>query len=101
MRQPLMASTGGDHTEASGARPIDEVANQCRLVSEGKAVNNACLRSFSGQQRTTERVGFDGHVDHILALAKCFQAMLDRRDWIAGAFHDDVDRGMSNERLPG
>src|ERR1700693_5847641 len=57
MRQPLMASAGGDHAEARGARPIDEVANQRRLVSESEAVNDARLRSFSRQQRTTESIG--------------------------------------------
>src|ERR1700688_2516295 len=95
-----MTPARGDHPESRSARPIDQIANQSRLVAESQAVNDASLGGFARQQRATKRVGFDSDVDDILALAKCFQAMFDRRDRIAGAFHDDIDRGMANEGLP-
>ena len=99
MRQPLVAAAGGDDAEARGARPIDEVADQRRLVAESEAVNDAGLGGLARQQRAAERVGFDGDVDDVLALTKRVQAMFHRGDRVAGAFDDDVDRGM-RERAP-
>jgi hypothetical protein len=41
--QPPMASPGSNHREPAGARPVDEVAGQGRLISIRKAIKDASL----------------------------------------------------------
>ncbi len=100
MRQPLVAATGGDNGEARRARPVDEVADERGLVAVGQAVDNARLRRPAGEQRPAQRIGFDGDVDHVLALAERGHAVRDGGDRIAGAFDDDVDARVAQQRLP-
>ena len=100
VRQPLVAAPGRDHREAAGARPVDQVADQRRLVAEGQRIDHAGLGGALRQQRAAEGIGLDGDVDHVLAVREGLQAMLDRGDRIAGAFDDDVDRRMPHQRLP-
>ena len=100
VRQPLVAAPRGDDRKARGARPVDQLADQRRLVAIGEAVDHAGVRRLARQQRPAERVGLDRDVDHVLAVAECLEAMLDRSDRIARAFDDDIDLRMAHQRLP-
>ncbi len=95
VRQPLVAAAGRDDREAAGARPVDQVADQRRLVAEGERIQHAGRRRTLRQQRTAEGIGLDRDVDHVLAVVEGAQAVLDRRDRMAGAFDDDVDLRMA------
>ena len=57
----------GDHLEASGARPVDHLADQRRLIAVRQAVDDASGLGALGEQRADERVGLD--VDHHQVLA--------------------------------
>ena len=61
------AFAGADHLEAGGARPIDMLANERRLVAPGQAVDHAGRLGAARQQRPGHRVGF--HIDHDDVLA--------------------------------
>ncbi len=100
VRQPLVAAAGGHHRKAAGARPVDQVADQRRLVAEGERIDHAGFGRLARQQRAAERIGLDRDVDHVLAVREGFQAVVDRGDRVAGAFDDDVDRRMAHQRLP-
>ena len=100
VRQPLVAAARGDDREAGGARPVDQVADQRRLVAEGEAVDDAGLGRLARQQRAAERVGLDRDVDDVLAVREAPRGVLDRGDRMAGALDDDVDRRMRDQRLP-
>ena len=95
-----MPAPGGHHREAAAARPVDQVADQRGLVAEGERVDDTRLRSTFGQQRATERIGFDRHVDDMLAVREGLKAMVDGSDRMSRAFDDDVDRGMAHQGLP-
>ena len=95
-----MTSARGDHVEAGGARPVDEIANQRRLVAIGQAVDHARFRGAARQQRSAHRVRFHGDHHYMLAMLECGQRVFDRGDRIARGFDDDVDQRMRNERLP-
>ena len=83
-----------------GARPVDEIADQRRLVAEGQAVDDAGLSRLAGEQRAAQGIGLDGHVHDVLVLGERLETMLDRRDRVACAFDDDVDLRMPYQRLP-
>src|SRR5262249_29610280 len=100
VRQPLVPASCRNDTETCGARPVDEIADERGLVAEGETVDDARLRRLAGQERATERVCFDGDVDDVFAVAECFQAMLDCSDRITGAFDDNVDLRVCDQRLP-
>ena len=100
VRQPLVAAPGGGDREAAGSRPVDQVADQRRLVAEGERVDDAGLGRLPRQQRPAERIGLDRDVDDVLAVRIREQAVLDGRDRMAGALDDDVDGRMRDQRLP-
>jgi len=100
MRQPLVPPAGRHHAESGGARPVDQVADDRRLVAVGEAVDYARLGGLAREQRAAERVGLDGHHHHVLAVAERGERVLDRRERVARRFDDDVDRGMRHQRLP-
>ena len=100
MRQPLVAAPCGDDGEAASARPVDEVANESRLIAERERIDDTGVGRLACEQRSAQRVGFDGHVDDMLAVARRFEAVVDGRDRMPGAFDDDVDRRVANERGP-
>jgi hypothetical protein len=100
MRQPFVAAPGGHHREAATARPVHQVADQRRLVAEGQRIDHAGLLCPAREQRPTERVGLDRHVDHMLAVLEGRQAMVDRGNGVAGALDDDVDRRVPHQGLP-
>ena len=100
MRQPLVSAPRRHDRESGCTRPVDEFADQRGLVAVGQAVDDALLGRLAREQGAAERVRLDRDIDHMLALAKRFQAMLDRGDRIAGALDDDVDARMPHQRLP-
>ena len=81
-----------------GLRPVDEVADQRRLVTEGQAVHDAGLGvAFAGEQGAAQRVGLDGHVHDVLALGERLET---RSTAAIGLPDDDVDLRMAHQRLP-
>ena len=84
-----MAASRGDDREAAGASPVDQVADQRRLVAVGEAVDDPGLARLAGQQWPAERVRLDGDVDDVLAIGERAEAVLDRRRRVAGALDDD------------
>ncbi len=100
VRQPLVAAARRRDREARGARPVDQLADQRRLIAIGEAVDHAGLGRALGEQGAAKGVGLDRHHDHALAVAERFQRVLDRGNRIAGRFDDHVDLGMGNQRPP-
>ena len=95
-----MAPPRGNHTEARGTRPVDQIADEGWLIAVGEAVDDARLRRTAREQRAAQRVGFDGDVDDMLGVAEGSQAMLDRGQRMTGAFDHDIDLRMADERFP-
>ena len=62
-----------------------------RLIAVRKAVDDAGLGRLAREQCAAECIALDRDVDHVLAVAKRLQAMLDRGDGMPGAFDDDID----------
>jgi hypothetical protein len=100
MRQPLVAATGRDDRKSAGAGPIDEVADQRGLIAERERIHDPRLLGLVREQRATKRIGLDGDVDHVLAVGERFEAVIDRGNRVPGAFDDDVDRRVANQRAP-
>ena len=70
VRQPLVAAARGGDREAAGARPVDQVADQRRLVAERERVDDARVGGALREQRPAERIRLDRHVDDVLAVAR-------------------------------
>ena len=69
---------GRGHLEAGGARPVDQFADQRRLVAVGHRVDEALRPRLLGEDRPDHHVGLD--VDHHEVFAG-----IDRRQRMAGA----------------
>ena len=85
VRLVARALAGRDHLEAAGARPVDVLADQRRLVAPGQAVDDAGRLGLAREQRARQRVGLD--VDHHDVLA-----MRDRLERVANAGLRDAGR---------
>ena len=86
-----------DHLEARGARPVDVLANQRRLIAPGEAVDHARGLGLAREQGTRDRVGLDVDHDDVLAVLDGFQRMDDAGLGDAGGFDDHLDAGMCDE----
>jgi hypothetical protein len=64
----VAAPCGGDR-EAAGAGPVDQVADQRRLVAEGERVDDAGLGRLCASSGPQKAVGLDGDVDTCLPCA--------------------------------
>jgi hypothetical protein len=95
-----VAAARGHHRKAAGARPVDQVADQRRLVTERQRIHHAGLLRLACQHRAAQCVGLDGDVDHVLVLRERAKAVIHRGDRRAGALDDHVDRRMAHQRLP-
>jgi hypothetical protein len=95
-----MSTSRRDDRKTASARPVHQVADQRRLIAEREAVDDPRLRRLAREQRATKRIRLDGDIDHMLTRAKRRQAMIDRDDRVAGAFDDDVDGGVRDQRFP-
>ena len=100
MRQPFMAAPGSDHLETRCPRPVDQIANQRRLIAVGEAVDHPGRLCLACEQGAAQGIGLDRDVDHVLAVGESCQTMLHRGGRIAGALHDNVDSGMRDQFLP-
>ena len=100
MRQPLVAAASRRDVEARSARPVDQFADQRRLVAIGQAVDHARRGGALGQHRAAQSIRLDGDHDHMLAVAESFQRMLGGSDRIAGRLDDDLDVGLADQGLP-
>ena len=99
VRLVARALAGRDHLEAAGARPVDMLADQRRLIAPGEAVDDARLLCLARKQRTGERVGLD--IDHhdVLAVRDRIHRMRDAGLRHAGRLDDHFDAGTSDQRL--
>ena len=99
VRLVARALAGRDHLEAAGARPVDMLADQRRLVAPGQAVDDARGLGLAREQRTRDRVGLDIDHDDVLAVVDRRQRMADagRRD--AGRLDDHLDLGKGDQGL--
>ena len=100
MRQPFVATPGGHDGKPAGARPVDEVADQRRLVTKSERIDHAGFGRAAREQRAAKRIRLDGHVDDMFVLGKRFEAMVDGGNRMPGAFDDDIDRRMAHQRQP-
>ena len=100
MRQPFATKASYHNRKAAGARPVHQLADQGRLVAKGQRINDTGLGRLARQQRAAKRIRFHRDVDHMLPMRKGLQAVLDRCDRVAGAFHTDVDLRVRDHRMP-
>ena len=75
VRLVARALAGRDHLEAGGARPIDMLADQRRLIAPGQRIDDARRLGAARQQGAGNRVGFDIDHDDVLAVVDRLQAM--------------------------
>ena len=100
VRQPFVPASGGHDRKARGACPVDQIADQRRLVAIGEAVDDAGLPRLAREQRSAERIRLDGHHHHVLAVLERRERVLDGGDWIPGRLDHDVDLGICKELAP-
>ena len=89
--QVLGALAGGDDLEAAGARPVDLLGDQRRLVAIGHRIDDAPLARLPGEQRPGQHVGLDIDHDDRRAGLDRGERMGDAGGRIAGRLDHDVD----------
>ena len=97
--QVFGALAGGDHLEAAGARPIDHLADERRLVAVGQRIDQARRRRFARHERPGERIGFHVDHDHVPARLAGQARMAQAGAWIAGGFDHHVEPVGPDQRL--
>ena len=80
--------------EAAGARPIDQVAGQRRLVAIGERINHPRAARLLGQQRSGKHVGFDIDHDNMPAGGDRRAGMSNAGRRRTGRFDNDLDLGI-------
>ena len=80
VRQPLVAAPGRDHREAAGARPVDQVADQRRLVAEGEPVDDAGLGCASARSSGPQKASAS-----TVTLTTCLPCANAARQWSTAA----------------
>ena len=93
------ALAGRDHLEAAGARPVDVLADQRRLVAPGEAVDHAGGLGLAGEQGARQRVGLDVDHDDVLAVRDRLERVDDAGLGDAGRLDDHLDAGTCDQRL--
>ena len=95
-RQIFGALAGGDDAKTRGARPVDHLGGQRRLIAIGQRIDHAGLARFLGEQRARQHVGLD--IDHhdMLAGRNRRAGMPDADGGIAGRFHHHVHRAAGD-----
>ena len=87
------------HVEAAGPRPVDQIADQRRLVAIGQRIDDAGLARLLRQHRPGERIRLDIDHNDRLAVAARQQDMLHARRRIAGGVDHQIDRLLGEQRL--
>jgi len=95
-----MTAPGCYNRESAGSSPIHQIANQGRLVTKGERVKNPRFGRSTRQERAAESVCFDGDIDDVFAVLEGEQAVVDRMNRGPGAFNNNVNGGVLNERAP-
>src|SRR5690554_220830 len=89
-----------DHRKTAAARPVNQVTDKCGLVPECKGIHHTGLRRLTGKQWPAEGVCLYRYVNYMLAVGERLQAVIDSGNWVARAFHDDIDTLIANQCLP-
>ncbi len=90
-RQVFRALAGGDDAKTGGARPVDHLRRQRRLVAIGQRIDHAGLARLFRQQRPRQHVGLDIDHDDMLAGGDRRARMADADGGIAGRLHHHLD----------
>ena len=85
------------HPEAGGARPVDELGDQRRLVAVGHGIDDARRAGSRGKRRAAEGVRLDVHHDHVLARGDGGERVRSTGGGAAGRLDDDVERVEGGE----
>ena len=99
-REVLRALAGGDDLEAAGARPVDLLGDQRRLVAIGHRIDDALVAGFPREQRSGEHVGLDIDHDDRRPRLDRGERMRDAGGGIARRLDDDVDGARVGGRFP-
>jgi hypothetical protein len=89
--QIFRSLSGGDHGKAAGARPVDQLADQRRLVAVGEGVDHAGAARLPREKRAGEHVGLDVHHDDVLAVGDGAARVGDAGGGVAGGLDDDFE----------
>ncbi len=81
---------GADDLEPAHPRPLDELADERRLVAIGERVHEARLARAPGKRRADEHVGLHGDHHHVLAVLERSERMACACPWRAGRLDDHV-----------
>ena len=91
LRQVLGALAGGDDGEAAGARPVDQLGDQRRLVAIGHRIDRPRRPRALGERRPGEHVRLDIDHDDVLAVLDRRQRMADAGGRVAGDLDHHLD----------
>ena len=96
--QVLRALAGGDHVEAGGAAPVDQLADQRGLVAVGHASRRRRLRAARrASSGPASAVGLDVDHDDVLAVRRSRGRRGGAGDRVAGGLEDDLDLRSRDE----
>ena len=97
-RLEIHALAGSGDFEAGGACPIDQFADQCRLVAIGHGVDQALAAGLFSQDRTNHHVGLDVDHDDVLAGFDGGQRVAGAGNGMAGRLDHAVDLFAGQKR---
>ena len=100
MRKPFVAAARGHNGKSRRARPVDEIADDRRLVAIGEAVHHCGLPRLFCKQRAAEGIRLHRDHDHVFAVAERGERVRDGGERVTRRFDHDLDCGMGHERLP-
>ena len=87
VQRPL---AGRRHLEAAGARPVDELADERRLVPVGQGIDDPRFLGAARQERPGQGVGLDVDHDHVASLAAAGEHVADAGRRVAGGVDHHV-----------
>src|SRR4249920_2014615 len=99
MRLVARALARADDLEAGSARPIDLLADQCRLIAPRERINNAGGFGAARKQGASDRIGLDVDHDDVLAVGDRLERMANAGTGHAGCLDDDFDLWIGDERF--
>ena len=90
-RLEIHALAGGNDLETGGARPIDQLADQRRLVAISHGVNQALGPGLFGKDRPDHDIGFDINHDDMFVVLDGAQCMARASQRMAGGLDHAFD----------